>query len=447
MEIDLHSFKTERLSAFPLTRRDAPELADMHRNPIAMATLGGVKSDNEANQWLDENLAHWDRHGFGIWIFRDACDGHFVGRGGLREVELGADRELELGYALVDKYWGMGFATEMGREILKIGFNRFRLKSIVALIAAENTRSQRVAEKLGFHFEREVNWKGLPTGLYRLESKDWTGNRMPEKVDLYNTAYGNNETKVYAGLRCETYGVDLGQTSWMNSMELAEIPRLLKLNPSSNALEIGCGAGGCALHFAKAIGCGVTGIDTNANGIHAAQISAQSQALHGRVNFLLHDAGTPLPFSGTAADGIFDAVLSNDAFCYIPNRLQLLRECRRVMKPGARLVFSDALVVNGALTNEEIAARSSIGYYIFVPRGENERLIEEAGFTVIDALDTTQQAADISQRWRNARARRKELLTQIEGEANFEGVQKFLACVHTLTSSHRLARILYVAEK
>jgi cyclopropane fatty-acyl-phospholipid synthase-like methyltransferase len=233
----------------------------------------------------------------------------------------------------------------------------------------------------------------------------------------------------------------------MNSAEVAEIPRMLNLHGDSKVLEIGCGAGGCALHFAAAIGCSVTGIDANAHAIHAAQTAEKAHALEGRVNFLLHDAGTPLPFSETAVDGMFDAVYSNDAFCHIPNRLQLLRECRRVMKPRARLLFSDALVVNGALTNEEIAARSSIGYYIFVPRGENERLMQEAGFSVIASLDTTERAAEISQRWRDARERRKELLTQMEGDATFEGLQKFLACVHTLTSTGRLARILYVAEK
>jgi cyclopropane fatty-acyl-phospholipid synthase-like methyltransferase len=270
---------------------------------------------------------------------------------------------------------------------------------------------------------------------------------MSDQVDLYNTAYGNSETEVYAGLRRETYGVDLGQTSWMNSAELAEIPRLLNLNASSKVLEIGCGAGGCALHFAREIGCSVTGIDANIHGIRAAVTSANSQQLASRVNFLLHDAGMPLRFSETAQQDLFDAVYSNDAFCHIPNRLQLLRECFRLMKPGARLVFSDALVVNGALTNAEIAARSSIGYYIFVPRGENERLIQEAGFSVVEALDTTAQAADISRRWRGARERRKELLTQIEGETNFEGLQKFLACVHALTSSKRLARFVYIAEK
>jgi SAM-dependent methyltransferase len=125
----------------------------------------------------------------------------------------------------------------------------------------------------------------------------------------------------------------------------------------------------------------------------------------------------------------------------------LLRECRRVLEPGGRLLFSDALVVNGPLTNEEIAARSSIGYYVFVPRGENERLIEEAGLTCIETRDTTPQAAAVSQRWREARERRRPALAKIEGEANFEGLQRFLACVHTLTAENRLARHLYLAAR
>jgi SAM-dependent methyltransferase len=235
---------------------------------------------------------------------------------------------------------------------------------------------------------------------------------MSEKVDLYNTSYGNAEAEVYSEIRRDTYGEDLGQTSWINAEELAEIPRLLQIGASSDALEIGCGAGGCALHFGATLGCRVTGIDVNAHGIRAGQHAAQVQQLADRMRFIEHDAATRLPFS----DRAFDAAYSNNAFCHIPNRLGLLRECGRVLKPGGRLLFSDALVVNGALSHQEIAARSSIGHYIFVPRAENERLIGEAGLTLVHAQDTTEQAAAISQRWREARARKKTALVRIEGE-------------------------------
>jgi len=53
----------------------------------------------------------------------------------------------------------------------------------------------------------------------------------------------------------------------------------------------------------------------------------------------------------------------------------------------------------------------------------------------------------ISKRWRDARAARKAELMQIEGEQTYEVLQKFLSCVHSLTSEKRLARYLYVAAK
>jgi hypothetical protein len=55
----------------------------------------------------------------------------------------------------------------------------------------------------------------------------------------------------------------------------------------------------------------------------------------------------------------------------------------RILKPGGRMLFSDALVVGGVLSHEEIATRSSIGFYVCSPPGENERLIEQAGFRLI----------------------------------------------------------------
>ena len=155
------------------------------------------------------------------------------------------------------------------------------------------------------------------------------------------------------------------------------------------------------------------------------------------------DASKNLPFD----DDSFDAVFSNDVLCHLPRRLEVLGEMFRILKPGGRMLFSDALVVGGLLSNEEIATRSSIGFYVYSPTGENERLIERAGFRRVRVTDTTASAARLAKQWHDAREKRKEELVAAEGSINFEGLQRFLSCVHTLTAQRRLLRYLYFANK
>jgi SAM-dependent methyltransferase len=269
------------------------------------------------------------------------------------------------------------------------------------------------------------------------------GNDMSAKVDLYDSAYGNYDRDVYRQVRLETYGEDLGQTSWVTTEESNEIPKLLELTTDSRVLEIGCGSGRYALRVAERVGCRITGLDLNSHGIRNANQLANQAGLSSLVKFEECDVSGTLPFE----DGSLDAVFSNDVLCHILKREAVLAEIYRVLKPGGRLLYSDALVVGGLLSNEEIATRSSIGYYAFGPPGENQRLLVEAGFKVESVSDTSTEAAGIAKRWREAREKAKDALVAAEGLAHFEGLQRFLACVYTLTSERRLRRYVYLARK
>ena len=266
---------------------------------------------------------------------------------------------------------------------------------------------------------------------------------MAAKVDLYNNAYGNYEADVYRRIRTFTYGQDLGQTSWVSNDESREIPRMLGLTSNSRLLEIGCGSGRYALSLAESVSCEVLGLDVNEFAVTNANRLATQAGMSDRVRFQTCDVSKPLAFQSAS----FHAAFSNDVICHIPDRLGLLRELHRVLKPGGKLLLSDALVIGGIISHQEIAARSSIGYYLFSPPGENQRQLTEAGFSVLDAKDTTASAVEISARWRQGRENSKVELIALEGEMNFEGLQQFLRCVQALTSERRLLRYLYLAQK
>lgn len=264
---------------------------------------------------------------------------------------------------------------------------------------------------------------------------------MSKEVDLYDGHYGHLTTDPQVEVRRRTYDEDLGQSSWLTAAEALEFIRLLALGPGRRALEMACGSGGVTCRMALETGAECMGVDINPHGVEAARARAREQGLSSRISFELADAAQPLPFP----DRSFDAILCNDAINHFPGRPAVLRDWHRVLRPGGRLLFTDPVVVTGPVTSEELRARSSIGFFLFLPAGCNERLLAESGFAVREVRDVTEATARVSARWRDAREELRSALVELEGAEAFEGVQRFLAAVHLLASERRLSRFMYLA--
>ena len=265
---------------------------------------------------------------------------------------------------------------------------------------------------------------------------------MKARVDLYDTHYDRLEHEVYRSIRARTFGVDLGQESWITAEECDRFGDWLGIEAGQRVLEVACGSGGIATRIASLKGASVVGTDINALAIGAARKRAESQGLAGTVEFLTADADSGLPFP----DRSFDAVLCNDAINHFRNRRQVLQEWSRVLRVDGRCLFTDPVVVTGLVSNEELAARSSIGFFLFSVPGANDALLRAAGFEVERTMDVTANLVETSRRWREARADRRADLAALETEATFEAIQKFLAAVHALAADGRLSRFAYVGR-
>ena len=261
--------------------------------------------------------------------------------------------------------------------------------------------------------------------------------------DHYHQQYGAFAEDLYAAVRRDTYGEDIGQHSWHTAEEQARFLTWLDLDPTARVLDVACGSGGPTLRLTRLAGCHVVGIDIQAEGVAAARAEAERVGLTAHATFEQHDASQPLPFP----DASFDAVLCIDAINHLPDRLAVLREWRRVLKPGGRLVFTDPIVVTGPLSNEEIATRASIYFFLFVPPGYDDRVLADAGFDVAIREDRTEDVALVAGRWHDARARQEAALREIEGDERYDALQAFLATCARLGREGRLSRFAYLACK
>jgi SAM-dependent methyltransferase len=262
------------------------------------------------------------------------------------------------------------------------------------------------------------------------------------RTDLYGASYRSFASSLYAEIRAEAFGEDIGQTGWITAGEQDLFIAWLALSEKDRLLDIACGSGRPTLRIAKKSGCQVTGIDLHAEGIAAARANAAA-AGHAEATFLEADAARELPFENAS----FTAITCIDAINHLPDRRRVLAEWRRVLQPGGQLLFTDPIVLTGPITNAEVAVRASIGLFVFVPPGLNVALLGEAGFGVERVVDHTENMARNASGWLKARAKRESDLRRVEGDATFEGQQRFLETAATLAAERRLSRLAIVAKR
>jgi SAM-dependent methyltransferase len=202
-------------------------------------------------------------------------------------------------------------------------------------------------------------------------------------------------------------------------------------------------ATGFASRIAETRGASVIGTDINALAIKAAKTRSTPKSGHGCTEFITSDADNVLPFPNDS----FDFVFCNDAVNHFRNRLEVLKEWKRVLRIGGKCLFTDPVVLTGLVSNAELAARSSIGFFIFSAPGVNERHLQGSGFHLERMADRTDSVVEVSGKWRAARERRRTDLVSVETEAKYEAIQAFLASVHLLARERRLSRFVYIGRR
>ncbi len=166
------TIETSRLRGERLNQGHFDFILQMHQDEQVMQHLGGLRSRYRTRRYLEHNLTHWREHGCGIWVLFDRDTGQALGRGGLRHTELEGTPEVELAYALMPTVWGQGLATEFAEAAVQVGLGPMGLGNVCAVVDPLNEASQQVVEKVGFEYQRDIQYSGRPHRLYRIHSRD-----------------------------------------------------------------------------------------------------------------------------------------------------------------------------------------------------------------------------------------------------------------------------------
>jgi [ribosomal protein S5]-alanine N-acetyltransferase len=165
------TLQTNRLLIRPFEVQDEEWLIPLHQNLEVMRySPGGILTVEEVSEMIKSVLQVYKLRGFGLngcWIKESMTPIGFCGVF-LRELE--GVIYPELGYRLFPEFWLKGYATEAAIAVKNDAFDRIKLSRIFSFIDCRNTRSIRVAQKVGEQFAFNATYKGVLFSIYTIQN-------------------------------------------------------------------------------------------------------------------------------------------------------------------------------------------------------------------------------------------------------------------------------------
>jgi RimJ/RimL family protein N-acetyltransferase len=149
--------ETNRLILRQLTTQDAEFILELLNDPSFIRNIGdrNVRTIDDACAYiLNGPVASYARNGFGLDLVQLKETNESIGMCGL--IKRDTLEDIDIGYALLPKYWFRGYAVEAARATMAYAKDVIGLTRLVAIVDPANEGSIRVLEKIGLRYEKMV---------------------------------------------------------------------------------------------------------------------------------------------------------------------------------------------------------------------------------------------------------------------------------------------------
>jgi len=163
--------KTERLLIRPLTMEDNLIWKSFLEDAYSTKYFPDFMRENAKNQssiWIKKQLERYKNNRFGLMALIEKSTGTFVGQCGLLTQQVDDIQEIEIGYHLLSKHQGKGFASEAAQFFKSFAFQNNLSDSLISIIHKDNIPSQKVAINNGMNSSKALHYHGIDVFIYRV---------------------------------------------------------------------------------------------------------------------------------------------------------------------------------------------------------------------------------------------------------------------------------------
>ena len=141
--------ETKRLYLREMNQSDFLALCKILQDKDVMYAYEHAFDDDEAQQWLDKQIARYKNHGFGLWAVILKETDEMIGQCGLTIQDYNNKEAFEIGYLFQKYFWHNGYATEAAIACKEYAFDTLGVDEVVSIIRDTNIASQNVAKRNG----------------------------------------------------------------------------------------------------------------------------------------------------------------------------------------------------------------------------------------------------------------------------------------------------------